>query len=252
MFAAPPLAPGPDGSLGEEGLHTFGSDQPGKITPANLEPNDCGHPPRMHTCARGVTRIRMMTEQAVPVGDPVVCYLRNAWELVHSETIANRTCDIIPGTVSRTLQKVNSYSLSDSGSASVTAEVGLSSSPYMPMVVQAKASASAGVTITNEMSRQETMTYTTAVVPNVGVCRSVTVDVYWLNALVEVKQPFVTRAICNIQGGSNPNITICNPRTVVATSQGSNTWYTDIHGAWLGEDCCPSPPPPPPGPPAGS
>jgi len=75
----------------------------------------------------------MGIQHDVPVGDPVENYLSYAWELVHSETIANRTCFIIPGNLSRTIKKVNSYSLSREGSASVTAEVGLSNSPYMPL-----------------------------------------------------------------------------------------------------------------------
>lgn len=134
---------------------------------------------------------------------------------------------------------------------SVTAEVGLSNSPYMPLVVQAKASAMSAVTITNAFSREEEMSFTTGVGPAVDPCHSVTSDYYWFNAKVEVTQTFVTRVTCNIQGGSNPFITICNSNKVVATSQGTNYWYTDVWGEYLG-NCCPPPPPTPGGGPAGS
>ncbi len=193
----------------------------------------------------------MGIEHDVPVGDPVEKYLSYAWELADSSTIANRTCRTIPGSISRTIKKINGYSLSQGGSISVTAEVGLSNSPYMPLVVQAKTSAMSSVTITNAFSREEEMSFTTGVGPAVEPCHYVTSDYYWFNANVEVKQTFVTRVTCNIQGGSNPFITICNSTTAVATSQGTNYWYTDVHGGYLG-DCCPPPPPPPSGPPAAS
>lgn len=104
LFAAPPPELGQDTLLSEEGLDTLGPGQPAKIKPPPA-PNDCGHPPRMHKCAGGVTRIRMMAEQDVPVGDPVEKYLSYKWELIDSSTIANRTCRSIPGSISRTMKE---------------------------------------------------------------------------------------------------------------------------------------------------
>jgi hypothetical protein len=252
LFAKPPLVE----ELVSEDSHsdTLGSDQPGKITPATPAPNDCGHPPRMHKCTGGKTRIRLGLQQNVPVGDVVSNLIKSAEVTIYQHIEQNRTCGIMENVdFSFYVKKTNGYSVSALDGVGGEVEVSASSPSIAPVVYAAKAKANARVEVTNAKTRTEEVGFSVALKMNIGSCWEVTRKVFWTETQAEATQDFYTRAICNVAGGGQDTecITDCNKISVKATADGTPNTRGVTTSSYLGE-CCPPPPPPPPGPPAAS
>jgi hypothetical protein len=241
LFAKPPLPPGEEPPPVDSGLDTVGSDQPGKITPATPAPNDCGHPPRMHSCAGGVIRIRMGLQQNVPVGPLTSRLVSSTESLKGTQTKENRTCSRMQLTFTVITKVVNSYTVSGSLSTGVSVEIGANSAQYLPVILAAKTTANSAVTITGALSRDEEFSFQSSASGWYDPCLSVTEKVYWTKMDAEATQDFATIATCNIQGGGEEYPTECDRKTIKATSVGTITIRSDIRQSTI-EGCCPSPP----------
>ena len=199
---------------------------------------DCGHPPKMHTCTDGQTRIRMDIQEDVPVSEITSSSSLGVPALVSTVTDDNPTCTW--STVSRTWSTTytNGYKVGAALQNGASAEVTVGTPKWTPIAAQAKIQASSSVTITGELQRDESHTDGDSVSIR-NRCALHTVKVFRTIKNGVAQQTFADRVTCNIQDQSNPLTTECNVRVINAKSDGTREIYYQHSETPYNCDCPP-------------
>lgn|GEM_PF-3121830 len=202
--------------------------------------SDCGHPPRLHKCDEKM-RFRVVREQNIPLG-PIESSARPAIEvLIYNALKQNTSCFDATYTFAYTQQKTNGYQVSATGGGGIAYELGVGTSRILPVILEAKVKANASFLITGELSRQEVVGFSWTTEQVVPPRWKVGIKVYWKTIDARASQVWGDRMICDIQGGGEGNVTICNKRTIKVKANGTASIRDESASAYR-PGCCPGGP----------